>query len=316
MLLAGANGDDEARIRLDERRDLLGPQLLDATCGGRDGAEGGVGHLRETLRRSLPAAGPRALVAPAAAAAALLLASGWLAEPGIEYVAGCLIATAIAIFATFRWTPPSLRVPLAVSLAALAALLVAAGRAELRLGAYSRAPAQVGATRATAQQELLRRAVDDELIHLRRAVHRGLEIPGSSADPAVIVSRLERTLSDLEHRALLLVRGPALYSWAGTLHANPGALASQSGIVATPFGLTLYAAFDSAGTRAIATSLLYAAPPSDRLSRGLAQRLPSDEVTEGFSFAPGTDSLPAGALRYVDGGRPLFIARALVPSAG
>ena len=255
-------------------------------------------------------------MAPAAAAAALLLASGWLADPRIEYVAGCLIATVIAVVAGLRWTPVALRTPLAVSLAALVALIVAAGRAELRLGEFARAPAQVGATRSAAQQERLQRAVDEELVRLRRAARRGLTLPGASADPGEIVSKLERAIGDPAHRAVFLVRDDTLYSWAGTLHANPRALTGPSGAVATAFGLTLYAAVDSGGTRAVATSLLYAAPPADRLTRGLSQRLPSDEVTEGFAFGPPGDSAAGGARRYMDGARPLFVARALVPSAG
>ena len=82
-------------------------------------------------------------MAPAAVAAALLLASGWLAEPRKEYVAGCLIATVIAAVAGVRWAPAALRTPLAVTLAALVALVLAAGRAELRLAEFTRAPSAV-----------------------------------------------------------------------------------------------------------------------------------------------------------------------------
>jgi two-component system, NtrC family, nitrogen regulation sensor histidine kinase NtrY len=222
----------------------------------------------------------------------------------------------IAVVASLRWTPAALRTPLAVALAALVALIVAAGRAELRLGGFTRAPAAVGALRSAAQQDRLRRAVDDELVHLRRAAHRGLSLPATTPDPEAIVSQLERAIGDLDHRAILLLRGDTLYSWAGTLHASPRELTAASGVVATPFGLTLYVAVDSGGTRAVTASLLYAAPPGDRLARGLSQRLPSDEVTEGFAFGPPGDGSSAGALHYRDGSRPLFVARALVPSPG
>ena len=268
------------------------------------------------MRRTLPAAGPRALVAPAAAATALLLASGWLADPRIEYVAACLIATAISAFAGLRWTPASLRAPLAITIAALVAVVIAAGRAELRLAAFSRAPASVGSVRAAAQQEQLRQAVDEELVRLRRAAHTAVALPATSDDPAAVVSQLEHAIGDPMHRAVLLLRGDTLYSWAGTLHANLAQLTGASGIAATPFGLTLYTAIDSAGTRAVAASLLQSAAPGDRLSRGLSQRLPSDEVTEGFDFGAPAGSVPAGAMRYVDQGHPLFDARAMVPSAG
>ena len=255
-------------------------------------------------------------MAPAAAAAALRLASGWLAEPGIEYVAGSLIATAIAVIAWLRWTSPAVRMPLAVSLAALVALVVAAGRAELRLDSFARSPATVGATRSSAQQDRLRDAVDEELARLRRATHRGAAVPARITDPAGTVAALAAAIGDGGHRAIFLLRGDTLVSWAGTLHANPRDLSGPSGVEATPFGLTLYTALDSGGVRAVATSLLYVAPPADRLARGLAQRLPSDEVSEGFSFGPPSDTVAPGALRYMDRDRPLFVARALVPSAG
>ena len=96
---------------------------------------------------------------------------------------------------------------------------------------------------------------------------------------------------------------------------TPGRSPEPSGVVSTPFGLTLYASSDSGGVRAVAAALLYASPPADRLARGLAQRIPGSEVTEGFVFTAPTDSAGPDALRYSDAGRPLFVARALVPSA-
>jgi two-component system, NtrC family, nitrogen regulation sensor histidine kinase NtrY len=258
----------------------------------------------------------RALVAPAAAAAALLIASGWLADPSVGYVIGCVLATAVAVVAGLRWTPSSLRTPLVVAIAALAVLIAAAGRAELRLAAFTNAPVSVGGAQASVEQSLLRDRLDDEMSRLRQVTRRGAAIPGVVADPARAVAELEDALGDVEHRAALVLRGDTLVAWAGTLHASPLALVGPAGVVATPFGLTLYVALDSAGTRAIATSLLLAQPPADRLSRGLAQRVPSNEVTEGFSFSPPSDSGARDALTYVDHGRALFVARALVPSPG
>jgi signal transduction histidine kinase len=270
------------------------------------------------MRRWLPAAGPRALVAPAAAAAALLLASSWLADPRVGYVAGCVLATAVAAVAALRGSPPSLRMPLAVTLAPLAAFVVVAGRAELRLASFSRAPSAVAAAEADRQQTMLGGRVDDELRFLRRAAGRALAVASTPTDPEGTVVALERAIGRgaRDRRAVLVARGDSLLAWAGTLHAEPRALTDPSGVVATPFGLTLYASADSAGRRAVATSLLYAAPPADRLTRGLAQQLPSTEVTEGFVFGPPGDTSQTTALRYRDGGRTLFVARALVPSAG
>ena len=50
----------------------------------------------------------------------------------------------------------------------------------------------------------------------------------------------------------------------------------------------------AAGVRAVATSLLYASPPADRLTRGLAQRLAGQRGHRGFVFTAPTDSAGPG----------------------
>ncbi|MDB4885872.1 MAG: histidine kinase region domain protein, partial [Gemmatimonadetes bacterium] len=253
----------------------------------------------------MPRGAARRLVAPATAGAALLLASGWLAEPRVAYLVWGILATAVAGVA-IRWAAPTLRTPLAVTVVSLAAVAIAAGRAEMRLGEFVHDPAAVRATRGADQRNALRHAVDGELAALREAAQKGLHIP---EDPAAAVHLLDRAIRGDARRAILVVRADTLVSWAGTLHADPHTLVGPSGVAATPFGLTLYAAAESAGTRVVAASLLYAASPASRLTQGLAQRLPGDEVTEGFDFAPATDTLSPDAIRYVDGARPLFVAR-------
>src|SRR4051794_17590770 len=147
-----------------------------------------------------------------------------------------------------------MRVPLALACSALVVLCGLAARAQHRLSAFSSAPAQVEASQAAAQRALLRSRVDDELTLLRYAAGRGRLVDGS---PAELVNRLEHIIGDRQGRAVLILHGDTLVSWAGTLHADPRALTGPSGVVATPFGLTLYAASDSAGVRAVAASLLY-----------------------------------------------------------
>jgi len=257
----------------------------------------------------------RALVAPASAAAALMLASAWLADQDVGYVIAGTLATVIALWSGLRWSPSAMRAPLIVCVAALFAANLAAGRAELRLGRFEQSPAAVSASQAVEQQVVLRHWLDDELAALRDVTSRGLAL-GRTTDPAAAVATLQRAVGDVNHRAALVLRGDTLVVWAGTAHASPLAFNQPSGVVATPFGLTVYVAADSDGTRAVATSLLVAQPPADRLSRGIAQRLPSNEIAEGFSFSPPSERAPPGALTYMDRGRALFVARALVPSEG
>ncbi len=124
-------------------------------------------------------------------------------------------------------------------------------------------------------------------------------------------------LKDDQRRAALVMRGDTLVVWAGALHVDPRVLTATGGAVASPFGLTLYVADTTGPSRVLVGSLLFAAPPADRLARGLSQRLPSDEVAEGFSFSPPGRCLGwhDGGLLHRDGARPLFRAAAIVPSA-
>ncbi len=238
-----------------------------------------------------------------------MAASGWLAEPGVGYLAACIAATALALAVLLRWTPPALRRPLTIAVVVLLAACAMATRAQLRLDRYTRAPAEVAAQQGIAQTSLLRDAVQAELVQLRRAATRGLSAP---REPVAAVADLRRAAGDEDRRAVMVWHGDTLLSWAGTLHADARLLNDPSGVVSTPFGLTLYVAADSAGMRAVAASLLFAAPPADRLIHGLSNSLPSDEVAEGFVFGPPSDTA-AGTL-FTDGGRPLFVARPIVPS--
>jgi len=242
----------------------------------------------------------------------VLAASGWLAAPGIGYLAVSLLATAVGAAATVRLTRPALRMPLAVACLALLAFTVMAARAQQRLARFGTDPAAVAAEQAADQRALLASRVDAELAILRGAAARSRRLAPGHDD---LARSLERLVGDPARRSVLVVHADTLLGWAGTLHANPRALTGPSGVVSTPFGLTLYASSDSGGIRAVAASLLSASPPADRLTRGLAQRIPGSEVTEGFVFTVPNDSAGPDALRYSDAGRPLFVARAIVPSA-
>jgi signal transduction histidine kinase len=261
----------------------------------------------------LPAANLRALLAPSAIAVALLAASTWLADPRVRYLAICLVATGVAAYA-LRWSAElAVRIPLVLAIGSIAIALAAAGRAHVRLSSFTSSPSAVGEREAAAQQDRLRARVDEEFRVLRHIARRGRRLP---AEPRAAVGALEHAVGDVDRRAAFVLRGDTLVAWGGTLHADPARLSASSGMVATPFGLTLYVSDDSGGSRTVATSLLHAFAPADRLTRGFAQRMPSDEVTEGFAFGPPDDTLRPGALRYVDAGRAIFTARALVPSVG
>ena len=241
----------------------------------------------------------------------MLAASGWLAEPRVGYLAACILATGGGAMALRWYAPGPARGSLVIAVAGLAIVTVVGGRAQWRYARFTRAPAEVGSAEAADQRVRLAHAVDAELRTLREVARQARHLP---AEAPAAKTALEHDLHDTEHRAVLVYRGDSLASWAGTLHADPRALVAPSGVAQTPFGLTLYVVDDSARVRVVAASLLYAYSPADHLTRGLAQRLASGEVAEGFTIVPPSDSVAVDELRYADGARPLFSARALVPS--
>jgi len=133
----------------------------------------------------VPTAGARALLAPAAVAVALLAASGWLAEPRVGYLAACALATVGAAFALWRYAPAPGRRPLALAVAALLIGSAIAGRAQVRLERFSRAPDEVGRREAAAQRLRLRRGVDDELTALRNIARRSRTLSTDSRTGAL-----------------------------------------------------------------------------------------------------------------------------------
>jgi signal transduction histidine kinase len=251
------------------------------------------------------------LLAPAAIAVALLAASGWLAEPRVGYLVVCLFATAVGAAALNLHSPASGRFSFAVAVGSLVILGAVTGRAQWRFARFASARTEVESAEAAILRTKLKDRVDEELRTLRDIARRARAAP---VEPAAAKASLEQDLEDTEHRAALVFFGDSLRAWAGTLHADPRELGASSGVAQTPFGLTLYVVDDSGPVRTVAASLLYAYSPADHLTRGLAQRLGSDEVAEGFFIVPPTDSAGTDELRYVDGRRPLFMARAIVQS--
>ncbi|HET9684459.1 MAG TPA: hypothetical protein VFP15_10170, partial [Gemmatimonadaceae bacterium] len=91
-------------------------------------------------------------MAPAAAAAALMMMSGWLVDQSVGYVIGATLATVLALVSGLRWNSAGARAPLYITVASLVVATFSAGRAELRLGQFERAPAAVSADEAAAQE--------------------------------------------------------------------------------------------------------------------------------------------------------------------
>ena len=118
-------------------------------------------------------------------------------------------------------------------------------------------------------------------------------------------------ISGADERGVVLFRGDSALAWAGVVRPYLEPVREGISVVATPFYLALQVTRQQADSRSVAVALIDAAPPADRLSTPLTQRLKSDLGLRGFSFAPPTDSSGSQeVLRYALLGQRLFDVRA------
>src|SRR5690242_1394904 len=102
-----------------------------------------------------------------------MMMSGWLVDQSIGYVIGATLATVLALASGVRWNAHGALGSLYITVAALVVATFSAGRAEIRLGQFERAPAAVSAEEMAAQEAVLHRRLDDELVALREMASRG-----------------------------------------------------------------------------------------------------------------------------------------------
>ena len=124
-----------------------------------------------------------------------------------------------------------------------------------------------------------------------------------------------------EERGVVLFRGDSAVAWAGSIRVLPspaGRPEDAVGVAASAFYLTLYATAARGDARAVATALIHAAPPADRIARGMSARVVAASGISAFAFAPAADSatFPDALTVAPDGGAPLFLARAITPQQG
>ena len=109
--------------------------------------------------------------------------------------------------------------------------------------------------------------------------------------------------------------GVALYhdsvpaAWAGTMRVPPEALTARVGAVFTPFYLILFTNEVRGRDRAVATLLVHAEAPADKLAASLDAPLARAAGVRAFSYVSGGDADEAGAPPFAPDGHALFGVR-------
>jgi signal transduction histidine kinase/HAMP domain-containing protein len=240
-----------------------------------------------------------------AAAASLLAGAAWLRAMSIEYLATCLLATGAAFACATRL--PAGRRRWAGVHATLSLLFCAAGAvAQVDLRRVERD--WVAYRERTSQRSVqsldgaLRRVARD----LTRAAEQALDAPPRPADA---FTQLAARARGAEERGLVLYRRDAPIVWAGTLRIPTDSLRAPLGVVGTPFYLVLYSTASRGADRAVATAVLHAAPPADRLALGTDSVVAEQTGVRGFDFAASQASGVEGFASFAPAGAPMFAVR-------
>ena len=240
-----------------------------------------------------------------ASSIALLAASRWLSATSVEYLVVAATATAIAGALIVRLEPAP-RPWATVCVVALALGVALGANAQHRLARFERDWSTEGARMGADAVDDLGRRVASASRSLRELADRALSAP-VDRDAAFAHLRSARSSSD---EAVILYRGDSAFAWSGRTYVLVDTGTSE-GVVGTPFYLGLFAAREADGARAVATRVLYAVSPADRIAPSLAGEVAARTGIAGFRFVPASDSTSLDGARVVRSeGRALFAARA------
>ncbi|MBM4194185.1 MAG: hypothetical protein FJ202_07400, partial [Gemmatimonadetes bacterium] len=168
---------------------------------------------------------------------------------------------------------------------------------------------------ATAATTELREAIESEAAALRAIASAALDRVGGS--PASAFDALTGLVADNPRRSVAATRDGLVSAWGGRYLGPTDSLSGPIGVVGNEFHLVLYAVVIRDSDRAVASSLIHAAPPGDGLARGLDIAIVENGDVAGFTFGSPGAPLPEGAQLATVGDTPVIGVRAtpLEPAA-
>ena len=255
-----------------------------------------------------------------AAAIALLAISQWLSATSVGYLLDGATATAVMFALLLTGSAVDRRWGLASAIA-LSMAIVLAANTQTQLARLSRDWPGERQRGADAAMSLLAREVTRLTETLQGVAREALAAPADRSD-AFAALHDAATSADI---VVVLYRGDSAFAWAGQPHVSTDSLMRAVGVTGSAFYLALYVTTQSADQRVVATRLLYAVPPADRLAASLAGDVAARAGVAGFDFAPPADSVAltaaggagGGAVRVIRaGGGDLFAARPILLTQG
>jgi signal transduction histidine kinase len=148
----------------------------------------------------------------------------------------------------------------------------------------------------------LRASLDRATADLASRAERALDAP-SRADAAF--AHLAPLASGTGEHGIVLYRAERAVAWAGPLRSETDTMRAPIGVASSEFYTTLYAVAQRGADRAVATLLLDARPPADRLSQSLESIVTRSLAVRDFDFGSAADPAAPGFFQLAADGRPL-----------
>ena len=137
---------------------------------------------------------------------------------------------------------------------------------------------------------------------------------GAPADPEAAFEYMRGLATGPEGGvALVDVNGPI--AWNGQFRTVPEATGTGTSVSFSPFYTTLQVVVERNGRQAIASSLIHAEAPANRIAQGIDENLAERNLVESFHFAPLSDTTGGEAMTGATG-HPIFRVDAIPLSAG
>jgi two-component system, NtrC family, nitrogen regulation sensor histidine kinase NtrY len=161
--------------------------------------------------------------------------------------------------------------------------------------------------REVAAISALRQQLAGEARELEQTASRAIDV---RFDSARTFSVLESLASASPERGVVLFDDGRPAAWTGHLYISPDSLPDGLSVVRDEFYLTLNYTLRKGSRTAVATSLLHATPPADRIAEALDETLRTKAGVAAFTYGPAADST-AGEIVLMQDQTALLRAAAL-----
>ncbi len=168
-------------------------------------------------------------------------------------------------------------------------------------------PSPNGSERVNAAEGAVRaleRTLTETRERLDERAKRALDAP---TDPEDAFAFLSTRSPQRDGESLVLYDRDRPFAWSGEMRIDPDTLTAPLSVTFSPFYATLNVVETRGTRRAVASAVLYAAPPADRLTESVDERLAPAQGVSSYEFSPPVDAR-GGPVVLAANGKPILRA--------